>query len=137
MLLVNRKLDTATVLLANTASLQLDALTQEVFRTCIGLPTRPKSFAAEFRVKEDVVKRLVGKYQLAPGMILDVTAKETKMMAQLTGQGALSIIAESETTWRYELVDAKLVFKLPDDDKPATKATLHQNGQEMPSPRIE
>lgn len=106
MILINRPLKTAVVLLSNTANPQLDQLTEQIFRAVIGMEVQPTSFDAEFQVKPEVAKRLEGKYQLAPGAILTVQVKEGKMMAQLTGQQFLALIAKSETEWKYQLVDA-------------------------------
>jgi len=43
--------------------------------------------------------------------------------------------AKSETEWKYQDVDATLMFELPESGN-SPKVTLHQNGREMPSPRI-
>jgi len=135
MILINRPLKTAVVLLSNTASPQLDQLTEQIFRAVIGMEVQPTSFDAEFQMKPEVAKRLEGKYQLAPGAIITVQVKEGKMMAQLTGQQFLALIPKSETEWKYQLVDATLKFELPEKGN-SPKVTLFQSGRELPAPRI-
>jgi serine-type D-Ala-D-Ala carboxypeptidase/endopeptidase len=135
MILINRSLKTAVVLLSNTANPQLDQLTEQIFRAVIGMEVKPTQFDAEFQVKPEVAKRLEGKYQLAPGAIITVQVKDGKMMAQLTGQQFLALIPKSETEWKYQLVDATLKFELPEKGN-SPKVTLFQSGRELPAPRV-
>ncbi len=135
MILINRPLKTAVVLLANTANPEMDTLTEQIFRTVIGMDVQPTQFDAEFQVKPEVAKRLEGKYQLAPGAIITVQVKDGKMMAQLTGQQFLALIPKSETEWKYQLVDATLKFELPEKGN-SPKVTLFQSGRELPAPRV-
>jgi len=133
---VNRDLDAGLVLLSNTATTELDALGQQIFQTIVGMKVAPRKFDKEVTVDTAVVKRLVGKYQLAPGVVVSVTSSGDRLMAQLTGQQALRVYPESDTTWNYREVKAQLRFDLPDEDA-ATKVTLYQNGNVIPAPRIE
>ena len=136
MLLVNRDAKCATVLLCNTAEMQIDALAEQIIQVIMGLDVSPKVFEDEFQVDPKVAQRLEGKYQLAPGFVLTVQVKEGRMMAQLTGQQFLALIPQSETEWKYAAVDATLKFELPEKGN-SPKVTLFQNGREMPSPRLE
>ncbi|HUP79849.1 MAG TPA: serine hydrolase [Pirellula sp.] len=135
MLLVNQSLKGATVLLCNTANLQIDALAEQIFQTIIGMEVQPKTFDVEFQVKPEVAKRLEGKYQLAPEVVITVQVKDGRMMAQLTGQQFLAVIPKSDTEWKYQAVDATLKFELPDSGK-SSKVTLFQAGRELPAPRL-
>ncbi|MCH9654318.1 MAG: serine hydrolase [Planctomycetes bacterium] len=135
MILVNRSLKSATVLLCNTAVMDVDALAQQIFQTSVGMKVKPRTFEKEFKVDPKVAKRLEGKYQLAPGILITVQVKEGRMMAQLTGQQFLALIPKSETEWKYQAVDATLKFELPKTGK-SPKVTLHQAGRVMPSPRV-
>lgn len=135
MLLVNRSLKSAVILLANTANPQLDMLAEQIFQTILGMEVKPTHFDQEFEVKPEVAQRLQGKYQLAPGVVLTVQVKEGKMMAQVTGQQFLAVIPESETEWKYQLVDATLKFELPESGN-SPKVTLFQSGQELNAPRL-
>jgi CubicO group peptidase (beta-lactamase class C family) len=135
MILVSRDLKCATVMLCNTAELQLDALAEQIFQTLAGLDVKPKTFEKELKVDPKVAKRLEGKYQLAPGFVLTVQVKEGRMMAQLTGQQFLGLSPKSETEWKYQAVDATLKFELPESGN-SPKLTLLQNGREMPCSRI-
>ncbi|WP_298865133.1 serine hydrolase [uncultured Gimesia sp.] len=135
MILVNRPLKSATVLLCNTAVMDIDALAQQIFQTIVGMKVKPRTFEKEFKVDPMIAKRLEGKYQLAPGVLITVQVKEGRMMAQLTGQQFLALIPKSQTEWKYQAVDATLKFELPKTGQ-SPKVTLHQAGRVMPSPRL-
>ena len=135
MILVNRPLKSATVLLCNTAGSDVDALAMQIFQTTVGINVRPRTFEKEIKIAPKVVKRLEGKYQLAPGIVITVKVKESRMVAQITGQQFLALLPKSETEWKYQAVDATLKFELLKTGK-SPKVTLHQAGRVMPSPRL-
>lgn len=135
MILVSRPAKCAAVLLCNTAGSQTDALAEQIIQTIMGMNVQPRSFETEMKVDPEVAKRLEGKYQLAPGIVITVQVKNGRMMAQLTGQQFLALTPKSETEWKYQAVDATLKFELPKSGS-SPKVTLHQAGREMPSPRL-
>ncbi len=135
MILVSRQSKCAVVLLCNTAGSGTDALTEQIIQTVMGLDVQPKTFDKEFKVDPKVAKRLEGKYELAPGIIITVRVKEGRMVAQISGQQFLALIPKSETEWKYQLVDATLKFELPESGS-SPKVTLLQAGREMHSPRL-
>ena len=77
----------------------------------------------------------VGKYQLAPGAIFDVTTRDHRLYVQLSGQAAYPVSASAKDKFFYSVVDAQLAFER--DAKGAVIAvTLHQNGIDQRAPRI-
>jgi D-alanyl-D-alanine carboxypeptidase len=72
-------------------------------------------------------ERVAGTYSTGP-MQLRVFADGEQLKAQLTGQDALAIFAESENRFYLTVVDAQLVFA--PDSGPVERVTLHQNGAE-------
>lgn len=135
MMLVSRKLDAGVILLCNTAGSEIDGLGQSIFQTVVGMDPKPITFAKSVKVDESTVKRLAGKYQLAPQIVIEVVAKKDRIVVQLTGQTFLKVVPESDTIWNYVDVEAQLKFDLPIKG-PAKKVTLIQNGRKMPAPRI-
>jgi bla regulator protein BlaR1 len=77
----------------------------------------------------------VGNYQFAAGHVFTVTRKGDGLQAQLTGQPAIDIFAESDTAFFYKAVNAQLDFVT--DGGPATAVVLHQNGFDSSMPRID
>lgn len=135
MMLVNRQLKSATVLLCNTAGSGVDSLAEQIFQTIVGMNVQPKSFEEEFQADPKVTQRLAGRYQLAPGVVMEVQVKSGRMMVQITGQQFLAVIPQSQTEWKYQAVDATLKFELPKTGN-SPKVTLHQAGRVLPAPRL-
>ena len=95
--------------------------TDEAMRVAVDLPAA-------------ALARIAGKYALE-GATLTVTVDGAVAKAQLTGQPAFEIFAESASRFFLKLVDAVVVFA-PEDGRPAT-VTLLQGGREMVFKRME
>jgi hypothetical protein len=77
----------------------------------------------------------VGAYQLAPNAVLMVTREGDQMYTQLTGQPKFEIFPKADREFFLKVVDAQLTFDVGVDGK-ATRVTLHQNGMDLPAPRL-
>jgi hypothetical protein len=90
----------------------------------------------EVEVDPRSLPRIVGRYQLAPALVLTVSRKGRQMSTRLTGQRELNIYPEGAHRYFLKAVDAQLEF---DDADPARAGyvILHQNGQQMKAPRID
>lgn len=78
----------------------------------------------------------VGRYQLAPGVLVSISRRGEQLLAQVTGQPALPIFPESKTRFFYKVVPAVIVFHQDAAGK-TVKLVLHQSGREMPASRVE
>jgi serine-type D-Ala-D-Ala carboxypeptidase/endopeptidase len=103
------------------------------------LPLAPKPTPLKQRtavdVRPDVLSRYVGKYQLAPQFILDITLKDNALYLQATGQPMVRLWPESETEFFLKEVDAQVTF-VRDAQGNATAAVLHQGGQNLTAARM-
>lgn len=72
------------------------------------------------------LERLAGKYA-HQGLLMTVALEGEKLTAQLAGQPAFEIFAESPTKFFFKVVEASLEFA--PGDAPASSVTLHQGGQ--------
>ncbi|MCY4655327.1 MAG: DUF3471 domain-containing protein, partial [Gammaproteobacteria bacterium] len=88
----------------------------------------------EIEVSEEALLSYVGKYELAPQLIIDVTARDKQLYIQLTGQPALPVFATSKDRFFYKVVDAEIQFQR--DGETVSSLTLYQNGEHV-APRIE
>lgn len=82
----------------------------------------------EMALPREALERIAGSYALQ-GAVLTVFLDGDTPKAQLTGQPAFEIFAQSPSTFFLKVVDATLVFA-PDAGAP-TQVTLHQGGREM------
>jgi CubicO group peptidase (beta-lactamase class C family) len=99
------------------------------------LVTPPKAHT-EAAVDPTVFDKYVGRYQLAPAVILTVTRDGNRRMVQLTGQPALEVFPESEKEYFLKVVDAQLTFETDAQGK-ATAVVLHQLARNQRAARIE
>lgn len=134
MALVSRKSRTAVVLLANTATGEVDRLAEDIFRMLHGATVQPRRFAPALVVAPEVMRRYVGRYTLAPGVDLAVTLDEDRLMVQVSGQPAARVYPKSETRWYLKVVKAELTFQV-DDQGNCRSLVLHQNGRDIPAQR--
>ncbi len=94
-------------------------------------PPPPKK---EIEVKPEVLKQYVGKYELVPSVIFDVTVKDDQLFVQLTGQPSFPVFAESQDKFFYKVVQAAITFHI--EDGKTTALTLHQGGMDQRAKRM-
>jgi len=134
---VNRQLNTAVVLLTNTATMEVDQLAQSIVQKLAGMPVEPRKFEKSIDVPDAVMQRYVGTYQLVPGIVFTVSVNDGKLMVGLTGQPTFQVFAKSETEWFYKVVPATLTFEKTTGDEKCPSLELFQNGARQTAKRVE
>ncbi len=94
----------------------------------------PKEHVA-IQLDAKILDRYVGRYQLSPASFFNVRRANDRLQAQLTGQPYFDVFPESQSNFFYEAVDAQLTFNTNAEGR-ATDLVLHQNGANLPAPRI-
>jgi CubicO group peptidase (beta-lactamase class C family) len=87
-------------------------------------------------VDPGVLARYVGKYQLAPDLIFDITLVDGQLRVRLGDQPQFPLFAESPTRFFLEVVDAQITFTVDASGSP-TGLVLHQGGRDQQAGRIE
>ena len=95
----------------------------------------PQWFRQQIVVDPAVFAALVGRFQMGPDAILDVTVANGRLIARLSGQEALQIFPMSDTHYFYKAVNAQLTFEL-DANGRAARVILHQNATDQIAERI-
>jgi CubicO group peptidase (beta-lactamase class C family) len=95
-----------------------------------GEPIVPKVITLDVKVLETYV----GRYDFTPGISLTITRQDTRLFAQLTGQGAAEIFASAPREFFYKIVNAQLTFEV-DAEGRATAVVLHQAGRDQRATR--
>ncbi len=134
--LVNRDNQTSVVVLANTATTEVDKLAQDVMRLLAGKNVQPRKFEKTVKVLPTVMQRYVGRYELAPGVVFTVASQDGILTVGLTGQPAHRVYAKSDTEWYYKVVPATLTFEVNDDGK-CIAVELFQNGAKIKAKRMD
>jgi hypothetical protein len=88
----------------------------------------------EVVVDPAVLARYVGDYELAPGFVLTFRTRDGRFFTQATGQTELEVFAAGETEYFLKAVDAQISFTVTAGA--VTGVVLHQNGRDMPGPKI-
>jgi CubicO group peptidase (beta-lactamase class C family) len=81
----------------------------------------------EISLSPAIFDRYVGRYQFSPTAPFIITRDGDRFMAQLGGQPAVQIFAETEKEFFYRAVDAQLTFETDAEGK-VLAVVLHQNG---------
>lgn len=130
----NRQTGLGVVVLSNTAGVM--GVDDIGLHLLAGQPlkTPPKTRVA-VPLAPAVFDKLVGRYAMAPGVVMTIRRDGERMLGQITGQPAVEIFAESPTTFFLKVVDAQLTFTV-DAEGRGTAVTLHQNGQNTTAQRL-
>ena len=91
----------------------------------------------EITLDPKVLGRLVGAYQMGPGMNMLITLDKNQLLSKLGNQQPVPIYPESETMFFTKVVDAELEFPSLNDKGMASQLILHQNGRDMPAKRLD
>ena len=122
------------VLLANSATMQVDAHAIALLRRLAGDKVEPPKVRTPVKVDPEVLEGYVGQYPLSPAFILTVTREGDRLFCQATGQSKFRIFPASETEFFYRVVEARIVFERG-EDRAVQGLVLHQNGAKMPGPK--
>jgi CubicO group peptidase (beta-lactamase class C family) len=132
---VDRRSQSGVVVLANTATAEIDALGESIMRMLMGIEVKPRVFEKLATVTPEIMQRYAGKYELAPNIVFTISTDGGKLLAGLTGQQTQRVFPRSETEWFYRVVDATLTFKSDEDGK-FNELELFQNGVRRIARRI-
>ena len=92
------------------------------------------------RVKVDVdpalLARYVGKYELAPGLLFDISLADRQLKLRLGEQPQFPLFAESDVNFFLESVDAQITFVLDASGSP-TALILHQGGRNQDAAKVQ
>jgi hypothetical protein len=118
----NRKTGLGVVALSNTAAVMgVDDIGLHLM-TGGPLKTATKSRVA-VPLPAAAFDKLVGRYAMAPGVVMTIRRDGERMIGQLTGQPPVELFAESPTTFFLKVVDAQLTFTV-DTEGRGTAVTL-------------
>jgi CubicO group peptidase (beta-lactamase class C family) len=83
--------------------------------------------AVAIKLDPKIYDAYVGRYELAPTLILTISREGDRLMAEATGQRAIELFPESDTKFFLTAIDAKITF-VKDDTGKVTHLILHQAG---------
>jgi predicted SnoaL-like aldol condensation-catalyzing enzyme len=88
-------------------------------------------------VDPKLLDKYVGRYELAPNLVLTITRDGGHLFAEATGQpGKVELFAESEKEYFLKVADVQMTFEV-DGAGVANQLILHQAGENTQAKRIE
>jgi CubicO group peptidase (beta-lactamase class C family) len=88
------------------------------------------AYEKDIVVPDAILQRYVGKYELMPEFIIEITKEGAQLKAKATGQSILDIFPTSENEFYLKAVSAQLTFNKNDAGE-VESVTLFQGGREM------
>ena len=99
---------------------------------CLGQGTAHEEIALD----SQTLSRLVGAYEMAPGVDMLITLENNQLFSKLGTQPAIPIFPESKTMFFPKVVEAEIEFAKDDDQGRPTELILHQSGRDMRAKRL-
>jgi len=109
-------------------------------------PEPPKQ-RAEIQIDPGVLDNYIGRYQVTPGLVFEITRDGSRLFARgfaqlshnrpgdLTGLPKYELLAEGEKSFFTRVSDNRITFETGCDGR-ATGLILHRAGRDMPAPRM-
>ncbi|MEM6425801.1 MAG: serine hydrolase, partial [Cyanobacteria bacterium P01_D01_bin.128] len=96
------------------------------------LPTNEETATVDL----DVLEGYIGTYQVTPEFQVAITVESGQLHIQGTGQPMIPLYPASENEFFARMLEFRIVFNTALDGT-VESATLLQNGQELPAPRVD
>jgi len=77
----------------------------------------------------------IGKYELAPNVVMTISTEGDHIYEQLTGQARFEIFPSAPAEFFMKVVDARISFK-KNEQGVVDKLVLHQNGKDMAAKKM-
>ncbi|MHA7057197.1 serine hydrolase [Aquimarina sp. M1] len=100
-----------------------------------GINKAPPAGRKSITVAPDVLEKYIGKYELQPNFIIEITVEGNSIFAKATGQPKFEIFAKTETLFFLKVVPAEITFHKSDTGT-IHSLTLNQGGRQMPAKKI-
>lgn len=89
----------------------------------------------EIHVEPEILGKHIGRYELAPDLVLAVSQRSGGLQVQVGDRAAVPIYAESEQQFFYKVVDAQITF-VTDASGATTSLVFTQQGRDIPARRL-
>lgn len=98
-------------------------------------PARRKTREA-VQVRSEILARYIGRYELAPNLVLTISRHSGGLLAQVADRTAVPIYPESEKQFFYKVVDAQITF-VTDASGSTSSLVFSQNARDISARRLD
>ncbi|MCS6816502.1 MAG: serine hydrolase [Blastocatellia bacterium] len=123
------------VVLSNLESAPSGRIARDLAAIVFGEPYELPRERVAIALDPRIYDAYVGRYELAPNLVLTVTREDDRLMLQVGGQPPIRMFPESETKFFLRIVDAQITF-VKDEKGEVTHLILHQGGQDQVARRV-
>jgi CubicO group peptidase (beta-lactamase class C family) len=127
--------DKLTVIVLNNAQGPTGEIAAKLATLMFGKPVTLPSERKEVTLDAKILARYVGRYELRPNFVLEITSDGKSLTGQATKQPPIAMFAEDETNFFTRTIDSQVTFVVAGDG-PASALVLHQGGRDMTAKRI-
>ncbi|MEA1927483.1 MAG: serine hydrolase, partial [Candidatus Auribacterota bacterium] len=134
----DRKRGFGLVWLSNSSLWQVGPLRERLERILLGESIKPLKLRKPVKLDPGVLESYTGKYQVKPGVVLEVTLTEGYLVLGASGAAGGSVLyPESETSFfLLENEDVTVSF-VRDEKGEIEKLVFHEEGEETPAVKVE
>lgn len=125
--------DKTIIILQNHQNVTIPA--KSIRQALYKLPLPVEKTRKEITLPADKLQKLVGTYEIDKALAVNITLQNNQLFAQLTGQQALPLFAESELFFFLKVVDAQIEFTKNEQGE-IVKLTIFQNGNTLAATRL-
>ena len=123
------------VVLATTTSGHADALGYRVLNLLTTGDAKPLKLPLAIQATPEDLEPLLGNYKLNLLATASITRDRDQLFLQLTGQPKVRVYPESKTRFFCHAVEAAITFEA-DDEGQIKQLVIHQNGLNLPAPKM-
>jgi CubicO group peptidase (beta-lactamase class C family) len=127
--------DLHLITLSNNMTADHAAVGEAMVRTYLGETIEIPAERKLLHVKEDILERYVGAYELATDVLLDIYIENGGLKARATKQDAFDLYAQSDSSFYALVAVIDITFHMGDDGK-ASALTLEQGGAKIKARRF-
>ena len=127
--------DGLTVIVLNNAMGPTGDIASKLAALMFGKTVTLASERKEVVVDAKILARYVGRYELRPNFVLEITQEGNALMTQAAKQQKIAIFAENDSNFFARAIDAQITF-VAEGEGPASALVLHQAGRDITAKRI-
>jgi len=127
--------DVCIIILSNFEHTPISRINKDIIAIVFGKEYKTPKAVNTVKLPEKVLQSYIGKYEVKPGFVFEVTFSDGSLFCQPTSQPKLELLPVSKTEFTLLKVDAKISFVKGSNQK-VEKLILNQGGNKIPALKI-
>ena len=128
--------DISIIILSNFEHTPINRINKDLIAIVFNEKYAVPEIIKTIKLSEEILQSYIGKYELKPNFIFDISISNGILFCQLTGQSKLELMPISESEFILKEVEAKISFSKKSNQE-IEKLILHQGDKEIPAHKIE